>query len=134
LIPLLLSVGCAKHTSSTRYPSFPTWTTANVPEPAPVPWDGVKAYSERTYEIEVSVGDEFAIGIFETGSYANLITKSYNYELISLVDTEEVLYQPTAVNHYGTVWFLFKATSAGKASIIFTAPLEYIKLFVVSIQ
>jgi hypothetical protein len=43
----------------------PPVKTADVPAPAPLNLSNVATYTEQTYQIDVLVGQEFAIGMFE---------------------------------------------------------------------
>lgn len=118
--------------ASTLAPVFPPSTVRDVPSPAPVPWPDVKTYTEQTYEINISTGKEFAIGMFATMDF-NFI-ESHDPGIINLMDDKMVEYHPGALNKFGTDWFLYKTTKAGSTEIIFQYPLEYTKIFKISIH
>jgi len=111
---------------------FPPTLVRDVPDPTPVPWPGVVTYTEHTYEIKVNAGDEFAIGMFAT-IQLNFM-ESHDPNILDLVDNRIVEYDPGALNKYGTDWFLYKAINKGKTEIVFQYPLEYTKLFSVTIN
>jgi hypothetical protein len=118
--------------ASTLVPVFPPSTVHDVPSPAPAPWPDVKTYTEQTYKIEAKVGDEFAIGMFATMDF-NFI-ESHDPSIINLLDDNMVEYHPGTLNKFGTDWFLYKATTTGSTDIIFQYPLEYTKIFKISIH
>lgn len=121
--------------SQPQAPSFPTFKTRDVPPPALAPWAGVTTYTEQTYQINAEVGQNFAIGKFLTNGVNALATReSHDPKYIEFVDDETIPYDNATLNHYGTKWFLFKAIKAGKTEINFNAPLEYFKVFSISIN
>ncbi len=114
---------------------FPTHKTRNVPLPAPAPWMGAATYTEQTYKIDVKVGQKFAIGMHVTNEYiAPSIIESHDINYMELIGSETVPYDAPVLNNYGTKWFLFKAIKAGKTEVNYSAPLEYFKVFSVSIK
>jgi hypothetical protein len=116
----------------TEAPYFPPTLVREVPEPAPAPWPDVATYTEDTYEIEVNAGDEFAIGMFATTNIN--FSELHDRNIIELVDSRTVEYSPGALNKYGTDWFLYKAVKAGKTEIVFQYPIEYTKIFSISVK
>jgi hypothetical protein len=111
---------------------FPPVTVRDVPAPAPVPWHNITTYTEQTYQIEAKDGEEFAIGMFATMSIT--FGESNDQNLIDKLDDKMVEYQPSTLNKYGTEWFLFKAINKGDTEIVFHYPLEYTKIFKISIK
>ena len=111
---------------------FPPVTVRDVPVPAPVPWHNITTYTEQTYQIEARDGEEFAIGMFATMSIN--FEESNDQNFIDKVDDKMVEYQPSTLNNYGTEWFLFKAINKGDTEIVFHYPLEYTKIFKISIK
>ena len=130
LVMLSVSVGCEN--STTAPDMFPPFTTRNVPPPAPVPWSTIPTYTEQTYEIHAKVGEEFAIGMFATMQIN--FGESNDQRFINEEDDQMVPYQPSTLNMYGTEWFMFKATKKGVTEIYFNYPLEYAKVFKISIN
>jgi len=130
LVMLSVSVGCEN--STTAPDMFPPFTTRNVPLPAPVPWFNIPTYTEQTYEIHAKVGEEFAIGMFATMQIN--FGESNDQRFINEEDDQMVPYQPSTLNMYGTEWFMFKATKKGVTEIYFNYPLEYTKVFKISIN
>jgi len=111
---------------------FPPVTVRDVPVPAPVPWHNITTYTEQTYQIEAKDGEEFAIGMFATMSIT--FGESNDQNFIDKVDDKMVEYQPSTLSKYGTEWFLFKAINKGDTEIVFHYPLEYTKIFKISIH
>jgi hypothetical protein len=111
---------------------FPPVTVRDVPVPAPVPWHNITTYTEQTYQIEARDGEEFAIGMFATMSIN--FEESNDQNFIDKVDDKMVEYQPSTLSKYGTEWFLFKAINKGDTEIVFHYPLEYTKIFKISIH
>jgi len=111
---------------------FPPLTVRDVPAPAPVPWHNITTYTEQTYQIEAKDGEEFAIGMFATMSIN--FEESNDQNFIDQVDDKMVEYQPSTLKKYGTEWFLFKAINKGDTEIVFHYPLEYTKIFKISIK
>ena len=111
---------------------FPPVTVRDVPAPAPVPWHNITTYTEQTYQIEAKAGEEFAIGMFATIEFN--FGESNDQNLIDKLDDKMVEYQPSTFNEYGTEWFLFKAINKGDTEIVFHYPLEYTKIFKISIH
>jgi hypothetical protein len=111
---------------------FPPLTVRDVPASAPVPWHNMTTYTEQTYQIEAKDGEEFAIGMFATMSIT--FGESNDQNLIDKLDDKMVEYQPSTLNKYGTEWFLFKAINKGDTEIVFHYPLEYTKIFKISIK
>jgi hypothetical protein len=111
---------------------FPPFTTRNVPLPAPVPWSNIPTYTEQTYEIHAKVGEEFAIGMFATMQIN--FGESNDQSFINEEDDQMVPYQPSTLNMYGTEWFMFKAIKKGVIEMYFNYPLEYTKVFKISIN
>ena len=111
---------------------FPPLTVRDVPASAPVPWHNMTTYTEQTYQIEAKDGEEFAIGMFATMSIT--FGESNDQNLIDKLDDKMVEYQPSTLNKYGTEWFLFKAINKGDTEIVFQYPLEYTKIFKISIH
>ena len=111
---------------------FPPVTVRDVPAPAPVPWHNITTYTEQTYQIEAKAGEEFAIGMFATMEFN--FGESNDQNLIDKLDDKMVEYQPSTFNEYGTEWFLFKAINKGDTEIVFHYPLEYTKIFKISIH
>ena len=112
--------------------SYPTATVRDVPAPAPVPWLNISTYTEQTYHIEATTGMKFAIGMFATIEFH--FSESNDHNFITLMDDQMVKYQDSSLNKYGTEWFLFEPIKAGNTEIIFQYPLEYTKLFTISIK
>ena len=111
---------------------FPPVTVRDVPAPAPVPWHNITTYTEQTYQIKAKAGEEFAIGMFATMEFN--FGESNDQNLIDKLDDKMVEYQPSTFNEYGTEWFLFKAINKGDTEIVFHYPLEYTKIFKISIK
>jgi hypothetical protein len=111
---------------------FPPTLVRDVPTPAPAPWPRVTTYTEQTYDIEVNAGEEFAIGMFATMDFDFM--ESHDQNILDLVDNRMIEYRPTTLNKYGTDWFLYKAINKGKTGIVFQYPLEYTKLFFITIK
>ena len=111
---------------------FPPVTVRDVPVPAPMPWHNITTYTEQTYQIEARDGEEFAIGMFATMSIN--FEESNDQNFIDKVDDKMVEYQPSTLSKYGTEWFLFKAINKGDTEIVFHYPLEYTKIFKISIH
>ena len=130
LVVLLVSVGCGN--STTEPVMFPPFTTRNVPLPAPVPWSNIPTYTEQTYEIHAKVDEEFAIGMFATMQIN--FGESNDQSFVNEEDDQMVPYQPGTLNMYGTEWFMFKATKKGVTEIYFNYPIEYTKVFKISIN
>jgi hypothetical protein len=130
LVMLSVSVGCGN--STTAPTMFPPFTTRNVPLPAPVPWSNIPKYTEQTYEIHAKVGEEFAIGMFATMQIN--FGESNDQSFINEEDDQMVPYQTSTLNMYGTEWFMFKAIKKGVTEIYFNYPLEYAKVFKISIN
>ena len=101
-----------------------------VPPPAPVPWPDVANYIAKTNQINVKVGEEFAIGMYASILPAQF-TKSFDQNYIGLIDDQVVDYLPVTTE--GTEWFLFKAIKPGTTEIVFQYPLEYTKTFKITI-
>jgi hypothetical protein len=127
---LSVSVGCGN--STTEPAMFPPFTTRNVPLPTPVPWSNMPTYTEQTYEIHAKVGEEFAIGMFATMQIN--FGESNDQSFINEEDDQMVPYQPSTLNMYGTEWFMFKAIKKGVTEMYFNYPLEYTKVFKISIN
>ena len=130
LVMLSVSVGCGN--STTEPAMFPPFTTRNVPLPTPVPWSNMPTYTEQTYEIHAKVGEEFAIGMFATMQIN--FGESNDQSFINEEDDQMVPYQPSTLNMYGTEWFMFKAIKKGVTEIYFNYPIEYTKVFKISIN
>jgi len=130
LVVLLVSAGCGNSTTAPYL--FPPFTTRNVPLPAPVPWSNIPTYTEQTYEIHAKVGEEFAIGMFATMQINFRV--SDNQSFTNEEDEQMVLYQSGTLSMYGTEWFMFKAIKKGVTEMYFYYPLEYTKVFEISIQ
>ena len=130
LVMLSVSVGCG-HSTTAPY-LFPPFTTRNVPLPAHVPWSNIPTYTEQTYEIHAKVGEEFAIGMFATMQIN--FGESNDQSFINEEDDQMVPYQPSTLNMYGTEWFMFKAIKKGVTEMYFNYPLEYTKVFKISIN
>jgi hypothetical protein len=111
---------------------FPPFTTRNVPLPAAVPWSNIPTYTEQTYEIHAKVGEEFAIGMFATMQIN--FGESNDQSFINEEDDQMVPYQHSSLNMYGTEWFMFKAIKKGVTEMYFNYPLEYTKVFKISIN
>jgi hypothetical protein len=129
---LTATAGCDNSTSKVEPLTFPPVTAIDVPEPAPIPWPNITAYTEETYKIDAKVDEEFAIGMFATTSQQFL--KSYDQNYVNLISDQMVQYQPSTLNMYGTEWFLFKAIKKGNTEIVFQYPLEFTKIFKVTIN
>ena len=114
------------------FSQFQPTTVRDVPSPAPVPWSDVVTYTEQTYHIEAKVGEEFAIGMFASSDFHFM--ESHDSTFISKLDDHMVEYQPSTLNNYGTDWFLFKTLKTGDTELVFQYPLEYTKLFDISIK
>lgn len=132
MVLVLAAVGCTKP-SGPDFPTFPPVTARPVPSPAPVPWPDVPTYTEATYQIKAEVGQQFAIAMFETLPGVPF-SKSYDSARLTLVDDRVIAYPPDDLRKYGTEWFLFKAIKAGDTVITFQYPVEYTKLFSISIK
>ncbi|MGA9696014.1 MAG: hypothetical protein WBQ62_06355 [Dehalococcoidales bacterium] len=130
LVMLAVSVGCGNSTTTPYL--FPPFTTRNVPLPAPVPWSNIPTYTEQTYEIHAKVGEEFAIGMFATMQIN--FGESNDQSFINEEDDQMVPYKSGTINMYGTEWFMFKAIKKGVTEISFNYPLEYTKVFKISIN
>jgi hypothetical protein len=130
LVMLAVSVGCGNSTTTPYL--FPPFTTRNVPLPAPVPWSNIPTYTEQTYEIHAKVGEEFAIGMFATMQIN--FGESNDQSFINEEDDQMVPYKSGTINMYGTEWFMFKAIKKGVTEIYFNYPLEYTKVFKISIN
>jgi hypothetical protein len=126
----LFVIGCSKTEGVIGWPPV---KTRDVPAPAPLNLPNVATYTEQTYQIDVAVGQEFAIGMFE-GMAGDLANDSHDSEYIELLGYTTVLYDPPSLNHYGTQWFLYKALKGGKTEILFRAPIEYNKVFSINIK
>jgi len=131
--PEIISTSSTFNTTSTSTQTtftgltFPTETVIeDVPPPAPVPWSNVATYTETTYQINVKVGEEFAIGMYAT-ILPGQFTKSYDQNYISLIDDQVVDYLPVTTE--GTEWFLFEATKERTTDVLFQYPLEFSKVF-----
>ena len=109
----------------TRTPEiFPEFTARAVPSPAPSPWSGVATYTEETYRIEAKRGIEFAIAMHAENIVIPFV-ESHDPQFLSLADNRTL----------GTTqWFLFKSLRSGKTEIHFAYPLEYRKVFSISIK
>jgi hypothetical protein len=85
---------------------WPPVKTRDVPAPAPLNLPDVATFTEQTYEIDVVVGQEFAIGMFEStgGGLARDYLRDTKYT--ESLGYTEILYDPPIPNHYGTQWFL----------------------------
>lgn len=149
VLSLALTSGCSLFNSRITTTSTPTPTSTyaplyfppvtalpNAPTPAPAPWPDIAAYTERDYHINAKVGDEFAIGMFATNNntYYFIDRFQYDTQFLIKVDEQVVQYQPATLNRYGTVWLLFKAIKIGDTELLFEEPLEYQKIFLVSIE
>jgi len=130
LVMLAVSVGCGNSTTTPYL--FPPFTTRNVQLPAPVPWSNIPTYTEQTYEIHAKVGEEFAIGMFATMQIN--FGESNDQSFINEEDDQMVPYKSGTINMYGTEWFMFKAIKKGVTEISFNYPLEYTKVFKISIN
>lgn len=130
LVMLAVSVGCGNSTTTPYL--FPPFTTRNVQLPAPVPWSNIPTYTEQTYEIHAKVGEEFAIGMFATMQIN--FGESNDQSFINEEDDQMVPYKSGTINMYGTEWFMFKAIKKGVTEIYFNYPLEYTKVFKISIN
>ena len=130
LVMLSVSVGCGN--STTEPAMFPPFTTRNVPLPAPVPWSNIPTYTEQTYEIHAKVGEEFAIGMFATMQIN--FGESNDQSFINEEVDQMVPYEHSSLNMYGTEWFMFKAIKKGVTEMYFNYPLEYTKVFKISIN
>jgi len=130
LVMLSVSVGCGSSTTAPYL--FPPFTTRNVPLPAPVPWSNIPTYTEQTYEIHAKVGEEFAIGMFATMQIN--FGESNDQSFINEEDDQMVPYPSGTLNMYGTEWFMFKAIKKGVTEMYFNYPLEYTKVFKISIN
>jgi hypothetical protein len=117
-------------TTDTVTPSPQTSFFEDVPPPAPVPWPDIANYIATTNQINVTVGEEFAIGMYASGLPAQF-TKSFDQNYLALVDDQVVDYLPVTTE--GTEWFLFKAINPGTTEIVFQYPLEYMKTFKITI-
>ncbi len=106
---------------------FPPITARSVPSPGPSPWSGVATYAEDTYRIEVKTGSEFAIAMLGTVPDIRF-SASYDDRFVSLADNR------TAGASRTTEWFLFKAIRSGKTEIYFSYPIEYRKVFSITIN
>ena len=105
-------------------------TTRTIPAPAPAPWSDATAYTEKTDQIKVQLGDEFAIGMFATS--ASNYAESNDNTVINLLANQMVQYQPGALNMYGTQWFLYSAIKTGATTISFSYPGGYTKSFAIT--
>ena len=123
-------IGCSKPEGILGWPPV---KTRDVPAPAPLNLPNVATYTEQTYQIDVVVGQEFAIGMFEgmAGNLAQDYSRDTKYT--ESLGYTTVAYESPTFNHYGTQWFLYKALKTGKTDIIFTAPLQYYKVFSINI-
>lgn len=123
IFALLIAVSaCGK-----RPEMFPPVTARSVPSPGPSPWSGVATYAEDTYRIEVKTGSEFAIAML--GTIPDIkFGASYDDRFVSLADNR------TEGASRTTQWFLFKAMRRGNADIYFSYPLEYRKVFSITIK
>ena len=130
LVMLSVSVGCGNSTTAPYL--FPPFTARNVPLPAPVPWFNIPTYTGQTYEIHVKVGEEFAIGMFATMQIN--FGESNDKSFINEEDDQMVPYPSGTLNMYGTEWFMFKANKKGVTEMYFNYPLEYTKVFKISIN
>lgn len=110
---------------------FPPVTACDVPPPAPVPWLNVTTYTEQTYQIEAKVGEEFAIGMYAT-VLPTQFDKSYDPNYVNLIADQVVYYQPSTTE--GTEWLLFIATKEGNTNMVLSYPLEFSKIFKISIN
>ena len=128
-ILVVLLAGCGK--SAVTPLIFPPFTSINAPIPAPVPWSGVTTYTETTYQINTKVGEEFAIGM-HAEDLPVTFEHSYDQNYVSLVSDQVVYYQSNTAG--GTEWFLFKAIKKGSTEIFFNYPLEYNKVFKITIS
>jgi hypothetical protein len=97
-----------------------------------VPWSTIPTYTEQTYEIHAKVGEEFAIGMFATMQIN--FGESNDQSFVNEEDDQMVPYQPGTLNMYGTEWFMFKAIKKGVTEMYFNYPLEYTKVFKISIN
>jgi hypothetical protein len=127
LLVLPLAGGCKKEQQPLGWPPV---KTRDVPAPAPLNMPNVATFTEQTYEIDVVVGQEFAIGIFEGNASDYLRDPKYTESLGNTM----ILYDSPTPNHYGTQWFIYKALKAGTTEITFNAPLEYYKVFRINIK
>jgi hypothetical protein len=132
LIPIIFIIGtigaCA---AKTEPPMFPPVTAWDVPAPAPVPWPNITIYTEQTYKISTKVGKEFAIGLYAT-MLPQQFMNSYDQNYLSLINDQVVEYQSSTID--GTEWFLFKAIKKGNIEISFGYPIEYRKIFKITIN
>ena len=113
-------------TSGTANTSTQTSFVEAVPPPAPVPWPDIANYIATTNQINIKVGEEFAIGMYAS-VLPTQFTKSFDQNYVALIDDQVVDYLP--VTSEGTEWFLFKAIQDGTTEIVFQYPLEYMKTF-----
>ena len=110
---------------------FTPFTSINAPVPAPVPWANVVTYTETTYQIDTKVGEELAIGMHaEDLPITFELTSDQNY--VSLISDQVVDYQSSATD--GTEWFLFKTIKKGNTELYFNYPIEYSKVFKITIN
>ena len=109
---------------------FPLMTTVDVPTSAPVPWPDVMTYTEQTYQINVNLGQEFAIGMFANGPFG-FWPNNVNTTFIYLLADQMVQYPPEP-NMYGTDWFLFAAIKTGETEINFNGG-SYTKSFMINV-
>ncbi len=109
----------------TRPPEmFPEFTARAVPSPAPSPWSDVATYTEETYRIEAKRGIEFAIAMHAENVVIPFV-ESHDPQFLSLADNCTL----------GTTqWFLFRSLRSGKTEIHFAYPLEYRKVFSISVK
>jgi hypothetical protein len=126
----LFVIGCSKQQ---EIPGWPPLKTANAPAPAPLNLPNVATYTEQTYQIDVLVGQEFAIGMFELIPGV-LADDSYDSNYLESLGYATVPYDTPTLNHYGTQWFRYIALRNGKTEILFSEPLEYHKVFSISIN
>ncbi len=98
---LLLSLGCFSSTTP----------------PAP-PWPDIKAYLDSSQTVAVKVNDEFVVGLDVRGDMFPIFKDTYDGDMVTLIDEEQIVYQTKDDSDCCVAWYLFKANKPGETQII----------------